>query len=160
MDERELSLAVVGINYANEDRGKTSRRFEVELCAPGEPVDLMPEPRNKHDRHAVAVFSVRGIQIGYLPAERAPWIGGKLNAGEECEAVFQEIFGNIAVIRARFGGGAPTLPPPRPPRPPAPDEASQLSREWDNFYPDVPADDFSPDESFDGIDPEGPEWGA
>jgi hypothetical protein len=110
MNERELTLAVVGIEYANEDKAKTNRRFEIELCAPDDPVDLRREPKNKYDKHAVAVFSKRGVQIGYLTAERAPWIGAKLGAGEEWQAVFQGFNGNASYIRVRFGGGTPMLP--------------------------------------------------
>lgn len=135
MDERELSLFVVGLDYANPDKAKSSRRFEMRLCSPGEPVELRPEPKNKADENAVAVFSARGIQLGYLPADRAPWIGGKIKQGEEHEAVFQEEGVTAAVIRIRFGGGKPTLPKKRRrPAPPA----------YDDFVPD----------------PEGPEWGA
>ncbi len=135
MDERELSLAVVGINYPNEDRRRSSRRFEAELCAPGERIELRPEPNNKHDEHAVAVFSERGVQIGYLKSERAVWIGAKIRAGEPYEVIFQGMAPTCAVVRIRFGGGPPTLPPERD-RPPFPD--------GDTFY----------------ADPEGPEWGA
>ena len=81
MDERKLSLTVVGVDYANEDKAKSDRRFETLLFARGEPVDLRSEPKNSHDKNAIAVFSVRGIQLGYLNAERAPWIGGKIKAG-------------------------------------------------------------------------------
>ncbi|MET0246251.1 MAG: HIRAN domain-containing protein [Sphingomonas sp.] len=133
MDERELSLAVVGITHPNADKARSNRRFELALCVPGEPIELRAEPKNPHDAHAVAVFSVRGTQLGYLTAERAPWIGGKIKAGEDYQAIFQEAGATSAVIRLRFGGGAPALPPRRdPPGPP---------------------DDFEPD-------PDGPEWGA
>uniref|UniRef100_UPI0035CA7C33 HIRAN domain-containing protein n=1 Tax=uncultured Sphingomonas sp. TaxID=158754 RepID=UPI0035CA7C33 len=134
MDERELSLAVVGIGYDNDAKSKGDRRFEMMLCKPGDPIELRREPKNKHDRHAVAVFTERNTQLGYLSAERAPWIGGKIAAGEEFVAVFQEPGVTSAVIRVRFGGGAPTLPVPRP-------------------KPRATFDDFHPD-------PEGPEWGA
>jgi hypothetical protein len=133
VDDRELSLAVVGLDFANSDKSRSNRRFEMALCAPGDPVELRREPKNKADRNAVAVYSERGIQLGYLTAERAPWIGGKLAAGEEVVAVFQERLAAVGVIRVRFGGAAPKLPPPRPPV--------------------VYHDDFTPD-------PEGPEWGA
>lgn len=63
-----LSLAVVGAQYPNRDG--SDRRFEILLCTPGEPVELVPEPRNRHDENAVAVRSARGVQIGYLTAER------------------------------------------------------------------------------------------
>lgn len=112
MDHRELSLAVVGIAYPNESG--VTRRFELSLCSPGDPVELRPEPKNKHDDNAVAVFSERGVQIGYLTAERAPWIGGKIRAGEAVVAIFQGLTETAAFIRVRFDGERPTLPTPRP----------------------------------------------
>lgn len=119
MDHRELSLAVVGINYENT-RG-VGRRFELTQCSPGDPVELRLEPRNKHDENAVAVFSERGVQLGYLTAERAPWIGGKIRAGEPVVAIFQGLAETAAFIRARFDGERPTLPPQRPGADPDPD---------------------------------------
>lgn len=124
----EFTLAVVGIDHANADG--SNRRFELALCAPGERVELRPEPRNKHDRFAVAVFSARGQQIGYLTAERAPWIGSRIRAGEELAAVFQGLQGSAAYIRVRFGGGAPTLPQPREQAPPADFEPDPDGRIW------------------------------
>lgn len=135
-DERELSLAVVGIGYANNDETGSSRIFEMRLCQPGEPVELRLEPKNPHDANAVAVFTARGIQLGYLTAERAPWIGGKIKAGEPFVAVFQSSASTAAIIRVRFGGGDPTLPPPRP--------VGRRLESSEDFYPD----------------PDGPEWGA
>lgn len=136
MNQRELSLAVVGIDYANADKSKSNRRFELLQCAPGDPVELRLEPKNAHDTSAVAVFSERGIQVGYLTAERAPWIGGKIATGEEVVAIFQSLSSAAAIIRVRFGGGTPTLPLPSAPR-----------------RPILSTDDFN-------ADPEGPVWGA
>lgn len=130
---QELTLAVVGIDFPNNDWSRSNRRYEALLCAPGEAVTLVPEPRNPHDRHAVAVFSVRGVQLGYLTAERAPWIGARLRAGEEVAAVFQGIGERVAYVRVRFGGGVPTLPVGR-----------VREAEASDFYPD----------------PEGSAWGA
>jgi len=146
MIDLELTLAVVGIGYRNAD--KTLRAAGLVKCTPGEPVELRLEPKNKNDRNAIAVFSARGIQIGYVTAERAPYIGKMIRAGEECRAVFQELDTTSAAIRVRFGGQAPTLPASRggngvveiaaPRRPRAASGGS------DGFYPD----------------PEGPMWGA
>lgn len=111
--ERELSLAVVGIAYDNADG--SNRRFELLLCRPGEPVELRPEPTNEHDPSAVAVFSARGVQLGYLSAERCGWIARLLSEGTSYEAIFQDLFDSSAAIRVRFGGGSPTLPPRRQP---------------------------------------------
>jgi hypothetical protein len=44
--------------------------------APGEPVQLVPEPENPHDRNAVAVWDTnRRKHIGYVPADLAPTLG-------------------------------------------------------------------------------------
>ncbi|SFO17911.1 HIRAN domain-containing protein [Sphingomonas sp. OK281] len=136
----ELTLSVVGIDFPNTDRSKSNRRMELLLCAPGEPVDLRREPKNPHDANAVAVFSGRGVQMGYLSAERAPLIGRRMQQ-EEHVAVFQALVGTMAYIRIRFGGGAPTLPDPDAP---APARSRPATFDPDAFYPD----------------PEGPEWGA
>lgn len=103
-----LSLAVVGADYPNK-RGPT-RRFELAICQRGEPVELRPEPNNPADPRAVAVYSCRGIQIGYLSAERAGRIGALVRAGREVTALFQEHTPYGAVIRAAFDGALPTLP--------------------------------------------------
>lgn len=107
----EMSLAVVGLDYPNADR--THRRFEMALCTRGEAVKLIREPKNEHDRRAVAVFSARGIQLGYLTAERCGLISGWLESGELCDAVFQEPGRSAAIIRVRFGEGRITLPQAR-----------------------------------------------
>lgn len=136
----ELTCNVVGIDFPNADKSKSNRRMELMLCAPGEPVDLRREPKNPHDTNAVAVFSQRGVQMGYLSAERASLIGRRMQE-EEHVAIFQALVGSYGYVRIRFGGGAPTLPDPEGPTPSPPRPAS-----------------FDPDAFF--PDPEGPEWGA
>ncbi|WP_374406552.1 HIRAN domain-containing protein [Pelagerythrobacter sp.] len=105
-----MSLAVVGAGYPNRD--KSDRRFEILLCAPGEPVELRPEPKNRHDERAVAVFSARGVQIGYLSAERCGRIGALIREGREIVAVFQAKSRHGAWIRVAFDGDAPRVPEP------------------------------------------------
>jgi hypothetical protein len=131
----EMTLAVVGIDFPNEDKARSNRRFELLASAVGDPVSLRPEPRNRHDPNAIAVFSARDVQVGYLSAERAPLVGTRMRRGEEIQAVFQGIRGSVAYVRVRFGSGAPTLPRIAEPLP---------ERDEDGFYPD----------------PDGPEWGA
>lgn len=137
MSAREFSIAVAGVAYPNPDGG--NRLFEVKLCAPGELVELRLEPKNKADPAAIAVYSARGVQIGYVPADRCVWIGSKLRQGDEVDAIFQEELPQGAAIRLRIGGGWPALPPPR--RLPA---RQWIVDEVDNFY----------------SDPDGPTWGA
>jgi len=103
---RPLSLAVVGAPYGNADG--SNRQFEILLCKPGEPVELRPEPRNRHDRHAIAVHSCRGVQIGYVTAERAPLLGALLGRSE-VRAVFQRKATFGAWLRVGFDGESPDL---------------------------------------------------
>ncbi len=106
------------------------------LLAPGAPMALVPEPRNPVDPQAVAVFSPSGLQVGYLSAERAPWIGARIRAGDEVVAIMQGVVGGAGYLRVRIGGGAPTLPVARERDD---EEAGEME-----FWPD----------------PEGPEFGA
>lgn len=108
---REMSLAVVGLDHANPD--KSNRRFEVAMCAHGEPVHLVREPKHKADENAIAVVSGRGIQLGYITSQRAALIARWIDAGERYEALFQEPGRSAAIIRVRFGGGKMQLPPER-----------------------------------------------
>lgn len=128
MPSLPISLAVVGAGYPNQ-RGP-SRRFEIAICSPGEPVDLVPEPKNPADPRAIAVYSARGVQIGYLTAERAPWIG-KLLREDGATAIFQQATQYGAVIRAAFGGEVPELPDFR-----AEDEPEDVGFWPDDEWPD------------------------
>jgi hypothetical protein len=143
----ELSLVIVGIDYPNDDKSRSNRRMELMLTAPGDPIDLRFDSRNAHDENAIAVFSQSGIQVGHLSAERAPWIGKRMQS-EDFSAIFQALDGNVAYLRIRFGGGVPRLPLPAPllamPKPPRPPRAKLPVIDPDAFYPDD----------------EGPEWGA
>lgn len=109
MPAPDLSLAVVGADHPNK-RGP-ARRFELAICQPGEPIELRPEPNNPADENAIAVYSCRGIQIGYLTAERAPRIGQLIRQGSEVIAIFQSHIRTGALIRAAFDGNIPDLPP-------------------------------------------------
>ncbi|SFR99381.1 HIRAN domain-containing protein [Sphingomonas jatrophae] len=130
---KQMSLHVVGANHANADGG--NRRFEILLCVPGEAVDLVSEPKNPADPNAIAVFSCRGVQIGYLTADRAPWIGGMLRNGRPVAAIFQTATPRGAAIRVGFDGDEPLLPPVAPaPLSPAP--LTDLEFWPDEIYPD------------------------
>jgi hypothetical protein len=109
VSRKPVSLAIVGISYPNK-RGPT-RLFELKLCAPGELVELRPEPNNPHDEHAIAVFSCRGVQLGYLPSERAVWIGTLTRQGHTMSAIFQGMMDTAGWLRLAFDGEVPTLPP-------------------------------------------------
>jgi hypothetical protein len=112
---RALSLAVVGADFPNDDKTGSNRRFEIKLCKPGDPIELRPEPENRRDRRAVAVYSERGIQIGYVTAERCGRIGALINEGREINAVFQAEAPWGAWVRVAFDGELPVVDPLAPP---------------------------------------------
>ena len=138
---QELSLVVVGALHPNVDG--SNRQFEIHMLNPGDAISLVPEPNNKADPAAVAVFSLRGFQIGYLSAERCGWIGAKIRQGQDVRAVFQCPTKHGAIIRVHLDGGTPTLPPPVPEPLMAPDERYAPAADPDSgFWPDyIPPDD-------------------
>lgn len=109
MTPRPQSLAVVGVGFPNKAKGP-SRAFEIAICRPGDPVELRPEPKNPADARAIAVFSERDVQIGYLRAEHAWRIGKLAEAGHSATAIFQEATKYGAAIRVAFNGETPVLP--------------------------------------------------
>ena len=134
----ELTLPIVGINHSNDDKAKTNRRSELMLLGPGTALELRLEPKNKHDSNAIGVWGPSGIQVGYVPAERAPWLGGRIRLGEEVQAILQGLTEHSGWMRVRIGGGVPSLP-------------SIVYRQPSS--PRVGDNDFHPD-------PAGPEWGV
>jgi len=124
-----MTLAVVGIEFPNEDG--VPRRFEIAMCQPGESIELRPEPKNPVDPRAIGVYSLRGIRIGFLTAERAPLIGGLIGNGHETVAIFQAPTSWGAYVRVAFDGQIPTLPPQI-----AHDVAVEDGDEDSGFYPD------------------------
>ncbi|WP_191864483.1 HIRAN domain-containing protein [Sphingomonas sp. gentR] len=134
---RQLSLAVVGIDYPNK-RGP-DRRFELAMCHEGEAIELRPEPDNRYDEHAIAVYSCRGIQLGYLPSERAVLIGTYWRQGHTTIAIFQALGAKVGWVRVAFDGEQPILPPVAVDAPPTSWDAADSDY---GFEPDwIPPDD-------------------
>lgn len=69
-EDQEERLGVVRIPVAGTGyrfRDASSSEFQ-----PGSPVKLIPEPKNKHDRHAIQVRSATSRKVaGYVPAPKA-----------------------------------------------------------------------------------------
>lgn len=116
----QITLPIVGSQYPNKKRKGPTRRFAIELCAPGDLVELRPEPENPEDDNAIAVYSAQDVQMGYLPAERAPYVGLQMSRGL-VSAVFQGVGPRGAFVRIAFDGETPILPPVREARTPAQD---------------------------------------
>lgn len=114
MGWNDFSLPAIGERHDNED--STSRQEELARCEPGEAVRLVREPENPHDRMAVAVFSCRGIKVGYLKRDRAAWIGSKIDRGYDVRAIVERVKGSHLdgatlglVMRVNMEGEEPEL---------------------------------------------------
>lgn len=136
---KEFTLAIVGIDFPNTDRARTNRRSELMLLEPGDPLTLRPEPTNRFDPRAVAVISPNGVQVGYVTAERAALVGGRIRAGDEVAAIYQGIVGKAGYARVRFGGGMPTLPPVAF----APGSSDEHGQWADDVWPPEPEPDWA-----------------
>lgn len=136
----QITLPIVGVQFPNM-KG-VSRRFAVDLQRPGDPVELRREPKNPADPNAIAVHTIEGVQMGYVPAERAPYIGMMMTRGE-VTAIFQGADDFGAFIRIGFDE-PPVLPDNRRPENPAPVDVPRKR---------PPERDWWPDD-------EGPEYGA
>jgi hypothetical protein len=109
--------------------------MEIQLCEPGEPVTLKPEPTNKAAQNAIAVYSDRGVQLGYVSAERTLPVHRAWGEAQPVRAVFQQATSWGCAIRVTFDGNEPVLPPDT------------------GAHPMQPGDDWQPDpEPDDGVD--------
>lgn len=115
MGWNDFSLAGCGEWFDNEDG--TSRQEELARCAPGDWVDLVREPDNPHDPRAVAIFTRRGIRVGYLRRDRAAWFCGKLDRGYDVRVIIERIRGADLpgstlgiLLRINMDGEEPELP--------------------------------------------------
>ena len=104
----QMSLIIVGADHPNKD--KSNRRSEIAWSHPGEEVHLVPEPKNPVDPQAVAVFSARGIQIGYVRGRQSQLIRSYLSRGRITDAIFQCAHEEGAVIRLGLDGELAVLP--------------------------------------------------
>ena len=108
---RAVTIPIAGAAYPNK-RGPT-RRFGIELCRPGDPVELRPEPTNPADPQAVAIYERGGIQLGYVPAERAQWFRSMMSRGVKLVAIFQQATTGGGLVRVGIDHH-PALPEPVP----------------------------------------------
>lgn len=84
---------IVGESFDNADG--SSRQDELFRCMPGEPVTLMREPENPHDRNAILVVSCRGIGIGHIDRATAVLLAPHLDRGREYRAHIHELRGGM-----------------------------------------------------------------
>lgn len=125
----QITLPIVGTQFPNKSPKEPTRQFALELCEPGDPVTLRLDPENEHDEHAIEVRNSRDMMMGYIPANRAVYVGMQIRRGSAA-AIFQGRTHRVGFIRIAFDGEQPVLP--KEPADQTPDE------EWhaDPEYPD------------------------
>ncbi len=81
--------------------GIDRRRYVYEKIGPGEPIELIREPANQRDDHAVS-FRHRGIHLGYVP-KRHRWVAPAIDEGRRLVAIVDKVkVGGILRRRAKF----------------------------------------------------------
>jgi hypothetical protein len=79
------------------------RRYAYEHIGRGDALELVREPANRNNDHAVA-YRHRGVHLGYVP-KRQPWIADALDDGLSLAAIVEQIkIGGIFRRRAKFVG--------------------------------------------------------
>lgn len=111
MGINDFRLRLVGAQYDNSDG--SSRQAALAILAAGDPVEFRHEPTNPFDPNAIAVIAHTG-QIGYIGAERAVWIIGKIGRRLPISAVIGQITGGKrtglplgAILHVNMDGEAP-----------------------------------------------------
>ena len=90
-ETRYFHAKVVGVTHSNPDG--TSRQRIIAGCYPCEVLRLQPEPENPVDKNAIAVLRASGKQIGYLDAELACEVAGRIACGWHYIPIIKEIRG-------------------------------------------------------------------
>lgn len=58
-------------------RGIQAGGYDISHCLDGDRVELVPEPANEYDPHAIRVDALTGETLGYLPADYAAVMDGR-----------------------------------------------------------------------------------
>jgi hypothetical protein len=82
-DDRVRVVRVAGASYRADV-------LQNEAFAPGRRLELVPEPDNEHDPHAVAIWDAeRRLQAGYVPAD----VAKELRGDEQAVALWEFVEG-------------------------------------------------------------------
>jgi len=81
-----------GVSHSNPGDGAVRQSLlENEICRRGDLLKLQHLADNPYDRNAVAAKTQSGIQVAWIPKERAPEVANALDAGKSCGAYVYEI---------------------------------------------------------------------
>ncbi len=100
-----VHATVVGVKIPNKDG--SNRQEIIQTCQPGEVLDLVRDPKNPHDKDAIAVIRGRtGEQLGFISKEIAEPLARKMDEkGTQYEAILKKITGGPpGKLSVLFGG--------------------------------------------------------
>lgn len=90
---RKRVFDLVGESFANADR--TYRQEILNQCFPGDPIILVRQPENIHDKNAILATTVQGEGLGHISREDALILSPILDSGRQCRARIHELRGGI-----------------------------------------------------------------
>ena len=90
--KRTFYTNVAGVTFCNPDG--TRRQDIIRDCSQGERLELIREPDNRHDSHAIAVRRKKsGEQLGYISSDLAFRMADEIDSGDRFVAWISEITG-------------------------------------------------------------------
>lgn len=89
-----FSTRVAGVTFDNPDG--SNRQQILKNCRPRESVKLVREPDHPHDKYAIAVFTIAGKQVGYLPSD--PRLAQHMDMGGTATALILQITGGSGLF--------------------------------------------------------------
>src|SRR5947207_6362521 len=100
---RAFQTKLYGVTFRNADGGK--RQEIIPRCQAGDPLLLVREPGNPHDRCAIAVCTQAGGQLGYIGYHQSRELAAEIDAGRKvtCEIVRVTGGGGWLCFRRRYG---------------------------------------------------------
>lgn len=96
---RTFYTKLVGCTFNNEGSNTESRQTIISdlyrrgMLGFGQELKLVPEPHNRFDNHAVAVFGPDGRQLGYLGKNFAYEVFTSIKSGKHCIAYVERVNG-------------------------------------------------------------------
>ena len=95
----EILVGMRGERFANNDG--SSRQDIIRTLRAGTPVQLVADPTNPHDRHAVKVLTPTGQQIGFLPSDARD--ADAVLRGEPISATIHAVHGGTNWLQRLLG---------------------------------------------------------
>jgi hypothetical protein len=100
---RAIHTRLYGVTFCNADG--IPRQELIRRCQAGDPLVLVREPGNPHDRSAIAVCTQAGQQLGYIGYHQSRELAAEIDAGRKvtCEIVRVTGGGGWLFFRRRHG---------------------------------------------------------